>query len=146
MHKLIRTFLLFYIRRLEWLWNQSLGLYILWDVYVADMSLTVNNCERFQFVNDITIYRDYKVKDFVQATNHLQCELCHLLKSSEEKNLVFKGTLMQIWKSASIFVFIWKEYLEDFTLNYILLFEICACEKCEKFVYKHSETIEYAKN
>lgn len=54
------------------------------------MSLTVNNCERLQFVNDITIYQDCKVKDIVQATNHLQCELCHLLKSSEETNLVFK--------------------------------------------------------
>ena len=25
-------------------------------------------------------------------------------------------------------------------------FEICAREICEKFVYKHSETIEYVKN
>ena len=34
-----------------------------------------------------------------------------------------KGTLMQIWKSANIFVFIWK-YLEDLTLKHLLLFEI----------------------
>ena len=27
-----------------------------------------------------------------------------------------------------------------------LLSEICARELCEKFVYKHSETIEYVKN
>ena len=59
---------------------------------------------------------------------------------------LFKGTLMQIWKSVNIFVFIWKHYVGDFTLKQLLLFEICAHEKCEKFVYKHSETIEYVKN
>ena len=32
------------------------------------------------------------------------------------------------------------------TLNCLLLFEICTREICEKFVYKHSETIEYVKN
>ena len=58
----------------------------------------------------------------------------------------FKGTLMQIWKSANIFVFIWKWYVEDFTSKHLLLFEICAYEICEKFVYKYSETIEYGKD
>ena len=53
---------------------------------------------------------------------------------------------MQIWKSANIFGFIWKYYVEDFTLKYFLLFEIYALEMPEKFVYKHSETIEYVKN
>ena len=28
----------------------------------------------------------------------------------------------------------------------LLLFEICAREMCEKFIYKHSETIKYVKN
>ena len=31
----------------------------------------------------------------------------------------FKGTLMQIWKSANIFVFVWKQYVEDFTSKYL---------------------------
>ena len=31
-------------------------------------------------------------------------------------------------------------------LKLILLFEICPCEICKKFVYKHSETKEYVKN
>ena len=53
---------------------------------------------------------------------------------------------MQIWKYAYIFVFISKKYVEDFTLKHLLLFEICTGEICEKFVYKHSETIEYVKN
>ena len=35
---------------------------------------------------------------------------------------------------------------EDFTLKHVLPFEICAHKICERFVYKHSETIEYAKN
>ena len=53
---------------------------------------------------------------------------------------------MQIWKSANIFAFMWKQYVEHFTLNHLLLFEICACKICKMFVYKHSETIEYVKN
>ena len=40
---------------------------------------------------------------------------------------------MQIWKSAKIFVFIWKYYVEDVTLKLLLLFKICAREVCEKF-------------
>ena len=47
---------------------------------------------------------------------------------------------MQIWKSTSIFVFIWT-YVEDFTLKHPLLFKICARDIYEKFVYKHSEKI-----
>ena len=35
-------------------------------------------------------------------------------------------------------------YVDDFELKHLLLFEIC--DICEKFVYKHSETIEYVKN
>ena len=53
---------------------------------------------------------------------------------------------MQIWKPDGIFVFIWKKYVEDFTLKHLLLFEICAREIYEKFVYKQSDTIEYVKN
>ena len=63
----------------------------------------------------------------------------------EQEVEYFKGTVMQIWKSANIFVFI-RKYVEDFTLKHLLLFEIYARETCEKFVYKHSETIEYVKN
>ena len=59
--------------------------------------------------------------------------------------ITFKGTLMQIRKSPHIFVFIWKKYIEDFTSKHLLLFEINARMICEKFVYKHSETIEYVK-
>ena len=38
------------------------------------------------------------------------------------------------------------QYGEDFTLKDLLLFEICAGEIREMFVYKHSEKIEYVKN
>ena len=68
------------------------------------------------------------------------------MASTTWKTNINKGTLMQIWKSANIFVFIWKWYVEDFTLKHLLLFETCAHEICEKFVYKHSETIENVKN
>ena len=66
----------------------------------------------------------------------------------EKPHTVFllKGTLMQIWKSANIFVSIWKQYVENLTLKHLLLFEICTQKICEKFVYKHWETIEYVKN
>ena len=47
---------------------------------------------------------------------------------------------MQIWKSANMFGFIWKWYVEEFTLKHLLLVEICTREICEKFVSKHSET------
>ena len=57
-----------------------------------------------------------------------------------------KGTLAQIWKSANIFAFTWKYYVEDFTLKHFLRFDISALKICEKFVYKHIESIEYAKN
>ena len=57
-----------------------------------------------------------------------------------------KGKQMQIWKCANILVSIWKKYAEDFPLEHLLLLEIWAHEICEKFVYKHSTTIEYAKN
>ena len=39
-----------------------------------------------------------------------------------------------------------NKYVEHFTLYSLLLFEMCAREICEMFVYKHSETIEYVKN
>ena len=42
--------------------------------------------------------------------------------------------LVEIWKSANIFIFIQK-YVEDVILKQLLLFEICAWEICEKFVY-----------
>ena len=60
---------------------------------------------------------------------------------------VFKGTLIQIWKSANVLVFIWKQYVADFTFKHLLpfVFEICAREIYEKFVYTRSETIEYVK-
>ena len=46
---------------------------------------------------------------------------------------------MQIWKSANILVFIWKQCVEDYTLKHLLLFKIYAREIYEKFVYKYSE-------
>ena len=60
--------------------------------------------------------------------------------------LYIKGTLMQIRKSANIFVFIRKEYVEDFTLKRLLLFKILAREIYNKFLYKHPKIIEDVKN
>ena len=60
--------------------------------------------------------------------------------------MVIKGTLMQILKSLNISFLIRKENVEDFTLKHLLLFEKCARETREKFVYKHSETVDNVKN
>ena len=57
----------------------------------------------------------------------------------------FKGALLQIWKSANIFGFTRKYYVEDFTLKHFLRFEIFAREIYEEFVCKHSEATEYDK-
>ena len=39
-----------------------------------------------------------------------------------------------------------KKSVEGFTFKNLLFFEICARWICEKFVFKHSETIKYVKN
>ena len=38
------------------------------------------------------------------------------------------------------------KYARDFTLQHLLLLEVCASEICEMFVYKHSETMAYVIN
>ena len=40
----------------------------------------------------------------------------------------------------------WKECVEAFISKHLLLFETCAREIRENFVYKHLGTIEYVKN
>ena len=57
-----------------------------------------------------------------------------------------KGTLMHIWKSANISAFIWKQYVEDFTLKHPCFLRYALVRQCEKFVYKYSETIVHVKN
>ena len=52
----------------------------------------------------------------------------------------FKGTLMQIWKSTSIFALTWK-VLQD-----RLLFEIYTPKIFEILVGKNTKTIEFIKN
>ena len=68
---------------------------------------------------------------------------CYVYQAIWHKWNIEQGMLMQMWKSAYMFIFIWK-HIEDFTLKHLLIFELCAREICEicEFVYKHSETIE----
>ena len=42
----------------------------------------------------------------------------------------FKGTLMQIWKSPYMFVFIWKQYPENFAFLILRIIELFAREVC----------------
>ena len=40
----------------------------------------------------------------------------------------------------------YENVLKDVRLKPLFIFDISACEICEKFVCKHSETIEYVNN
>ena len=42
--------------------------------------------------------------------------------------LDFKGTLMQIWKSHYMFLFIWMQYAEDFVFLILRILELFASE------------------
>ena len=60
--------------------------------------------------------------------------------------LTLKGTLMQIWKSAYMFLFIQKYYTENFAFLILRLLELHTRKVCKIFVYKHTETINTLKN
>ena len=48
---------------------------------------------------------------------------------------LFKGTVMQIWKFPYMFVFIWKQYLENFAFLILRTIKLFARENC-KFLKK----------
>ena len=61
----------------------------------------------------------------------------------------FKGCLKVHWcrfENLPMSSSLYENNMLKILLEHLLLFEICARAICEKFVYKHSETIEYAKN
>ena len=45
-----------------------------------------------------------------------------------------------------MFVFIQKKYPENFAFLFLRILQLYARKVCEMFVYKRTETIEYAKN
>ena len=53
---------------------------------------------------------------------------------------------MQIEKSPFMFVFLQKQYPENFAFLILGILELYTRKVCEMFVYKHTETIEYVKN
>ena len=61
------------------------------------------------------------------------------------KMKIFYGTLMQIWKSPYMFLFISKYYPENFRILNPKILELFTSNVCETFVYKHTETIKYVK-
>ena len=56
---------------------------------------------------------------FPILTGSINKKLYYSLTEGEWYLSCLKGILMQIWKSASISVFIWKQYVEDFTLKHL---------------------------
>ena len=63
------------------------------------------------------------------------------MKYANTKNSSFKGTLIQIWKSPYMLVFILKQYPENFAFLFLKVSELFTGEVCKMFVYKHTETI-----
>ena len=49
--------------------------------------------------------------------------------------MVVKGTLMQIWKSPNMFVFMWKQHRKNFAFLIVRILELFAREVC-KFLKK----------
>ena len=90
---------------------------------------------------------DFPVKSLIKQAS-VTCEffLRKKILAYVKHFCIIKGTLMHISEYVNTFVFIWKYYVEDFSLKHLLLFEICTRTIGGKFAYEHSETIEYVKN
>ena len=58
----------------------------------------------------------------------------HMLEKTQKLHM-FKATLMQIWQYLSLFVFIEKQYPENFALWILRILELFAREIC-KFLKK----------
>ena len=57
-----------------------------------------------------------------------------------------EGTLIKIWKFLNVFVFMYKQYPENFAFLNLGIIELYTRKVCEIFVYSHTENIEYIKN
>ena len=98
----------------------------------------------FIFIRYIQFFLDsfFFVVDRIQANQGNICSTLTIQKNA----LALKDTLMQIWKSPYIFVFIRKKYAENFAFLFLRILELYNRKVCEMFVYKHTETTEYVKN
>ena len=85
----------------------------------------------FMFYSPKVVYSRAKILERLSQSFHFGANIANFIHDDLP---FFKGTLMQIWKYANIFVFIRKQYVENFTSKHLLLFEICAREICERFV------------
>ena len=98
----------------------------IWKTFLPHISFTKRN---FKF--SIIIYWTYSTlwSSIFKSCSYIIRGLLTYLKT-----VTVKGTLMQIWKSACIFVFTWK-YVENFTLKHFVRFEICEHEICGNFLF-----------
>ena len=68
-----------------------------------------NTCARVSFLIKLQALGLYQFPaDLVTFIEEILDKKVHFLCSVLLENILFKGTLMQIWKSTNIFVFIWK--------------------------------------
>ena len=100
--------------------------------------IVLNNKDKKDYDTDGHENNGVKYKSLIICTVG-KCEEKIALKCLRRNYCHVKDTLMQISKASNIFVLIWKQRVEDFTLKHLLLLEIYAREICEKFVYKYSE-------
>ena len=100
--------------------------------YWKKLTIKIKPIESFVAAN---IIFDRNIGGFKQVTNWFKFDVFSCIEA----------TIMQVWKSGNILVFIWKQYVEDFILKHLLHFEICARKIYEKCICKHSETIKYVK-
>ena len=91
-------------------------------------------CKFTLFTDYINVKKEHSVFFIFYSKNFLRLTWWEL-----------KGTLMQIWKSPYIFLFIWKYFPENFAFLILRILELYTRKVREMFVYKHTETIEYVK-
>ena len=80
--------------------------------------------------------------NFIGCYNNCNTKVFRMKGYFCSDSLQLKGTLVQILKICQYL----RLHMEIICQKISQLFELCAREICEKFVYKHSETIEYVKN
>ena len=130
-------FVVLYGRNCKWTFLVSVNKIVRWSCSVSSVGIPCVSDFIFRF-------NIFLIDNILSLSQRVLSEYRWCLKRNVMERLicqisVLKGTLTQIWNSANIFVFMWKESVEDFKLKRLLVLGICSREIYEKFVYKHSE-------
>ena len=121
-----------------WYWTFSNTKYYYQVITVSIIYLSSMRCPR------------KKVKSIIQRLR-VKPMICKFSNKVELEKIKCLWQMCQSYTNADLEI---RQYLYlymkiicwRFHIKKPLLFEICALEICEKFVYKHSQTIDYVKN